>query len=177
MLASLKIALAAFLRDFPLPFPTAIFCSSLSGSRILKARDEHYKPLRGSRCRCREQRGRGLDAGANLRGSPVPSAETGLDAAAMPPAFCGLRPLANLPRVLKSRSCSCFCGLQRLRGACLCRAGQPANLLPRWQSFAPLVGAVALRGSAAPMSEPRMCGQDAPMKGGIQSTKISTLTV
>ena len=80
---------------------------------------------------------------------PVSSAETGLDAAAMPPAFCGLRPLANLPRVLKSRSCSCFSGLQRLRGACLCRAGQPANLLPRWQSFAPLVGAVALRGSAA----------------------------
>ena len=128
-----------------LPF----FCSSLSGSRILKARDEHYKTLRGSRCRCREQRGRGLDAGANLRGSCPTAAETGLRAAAMPPAFCGLRPLANLPRVLKSRSCSCFSGLQRLRGACLCRAGQPANLLPRWQSFTPFVGAVALRGSAA----------------------------
>jgi hypothetical protein len=40
---------------------------------------------------------------------------TGLDAAAMPPAFCGLRPLAQtLPRVLKSRSC-CLCGCHDAR--------------------------------------------------------------
>jgi len=39
---------------------------------------------------------------------------TGLDAAAMLPAFCGLRPLANLPRVLKSRSC-CLCGCHDAR--------------------------------------------------------------
>jgi len=142
-----KNALAAFLRCFAHPsFPTARFC--WSGSRILKARDEHYKTLRGSRCRCREQRGRGLDAGANLRGSCPTAAETGLRAAAMPPAFCGLRPLANLPRVLKSRSCSCFSGLHRLRGAYLRRAGQPATLHPAC-NFAPLVGAVVLRGSAA----------------------------
>ena len=156
-----KNALAAFLRCFAHPsFPTARFC--WSGSRILKARDEHYKTLRGSRCRCREQRGRGLDAGANLRGSCPTAAETGLRAAAMPPAFCGLRPLANLPRVLKSRSCSCFSGLHRLRGAYLRRAGQPATLHPAG-IFAPPVGTVAWRGPAAQGQATRSppCGDSA----------------
>ena len=67
-----KNAPTAFLCCFgSLPlFPTARFCSSSCGSLPLKARDEHNETLRVPRCRCREQRGRAIDAGGNILGFP-----------------------------------------------------------------------------------------------------------
>lgn len=45
-------------------------CSSSCGIQPLKARDEHSEPLCEPRCRCREQRGKAVDAGGDLRGFP-----------------------------------------------------------------------------------------------------------
>jgi len=103
----------------------------------------------GMRCPCREQGGRGIDAGHDARGFSVTVAETGLRAAAVLVACCGLRPSPNCPAPQKT-----LFRPFRLHGACPCSSWPTRNPSRCWQ-FAPPCGAVALRGSAAQIGHGR----------------------